>query len=159
MARLVPEFDLHLRVAAELHPVGPGPYGDRLEGTITGGEVTGERLEGELVGAAADWMLVGTDGFGRVDVRATVQTVDGAHVYVQYAGLLELTPAVVALMQGGDTPTDFGDQYVVTALRLETGDERYAWVNQAVFVAEGRLLPDRRMEYRVHRVVPGDGTP
>ncbi len=50
------------------------------------------------MGAAADWMLVGTDGFGRVDVRATVQTVDGAHVYVQYAGLLEFTPAVVALM-------------------------------------------------------------
>ncbi len=111
------------------------------------------------MGAAADWMLVGTDGFGRVDVRATVQTVDGAHVDVQYAGLLEFTPAVVALMQGGDTPTDFGDQYLVTALRLETGDERYAWVNQAVFVAEGRLLPDRQLEYRVHRVVPGDEAP
>ena len=157
MVHLVPEFDYHADV--EPHVVGPGPYGNRIEGTITGGEISGERLKGRIVGGGADWLLVGPDGFGRIDVRTTMQTVDGAHVYLQYQGLLELTPAVLALMQGGDTPTDFGDQYLVTAMRLETGDERYAWVNQAVFVAEGRLVPGKRIEYRVSRVASGDPAP
>lgn len=157
MVHLVPEFDYHADI--EPHVVGPGPYGNRIEGTITGGEISGERLEGRIVGGGADWLLVGPDGFGRIDVRATMQTVDGAHVYLQYAGLMEMTPAVVALMRGGDTPTDFGDQYLVTAMRLEAGDERYAWVNQAVFVAEGRLVPGRRIEYRVSRVAAGNPAP
>jgi hypothetical protein len=37
-------------------------------------------------------------------------------------------------------------------LRLETGDERYAWVNQTLFVADGRVHPGPVVEYRVHRV-------
>ena len=154
MPHLVPEFHYHADV--EPHPVGPGPYGHRIEGTVTGGEISGERLKGRIVGGGADWMLVGPDGFGRIDVRTTMQTVDGAYVYLQYTGLLELTPAVLALMGGEGPATGFGDQYFVTALRLEAGDERYAWVNQAVFVAEGRLVPGKRVEYRVYRVAPGE---
>ncbi|SNS21992.1 Protein of unknown function [Geodermatophilus saharensis] len=157
MPRLVPEFDYHADV--EPHPVGPGPFGNRLEGTITAGEMSGERLKATVVGGGADWLLVGPDGFARLDVRTTVRTVDGAHVYVQYTGIWEMTPAVLALMDGGDTPTQFGEGYFITTPRLETGDERYAWVNQTVFVAEGRLVPGPRVEYRVYRVAPGDAAP
>ena len=35
--------------------------------------------------------------------------------------------------------TAWGDQYFRTAPRFETGDERYAWLNQTVFVARGRV--------------------
>ncbi|MBM7808871.1 hypothetical protein JOD57_004708 [Geodermatophilus bullaregiensis] len=153
MPHLLPEFEYHADL--EPHSIGPGPFGNRMEGTITGGEVRGERLKGRFVGAGADWLLVGSDGFGRLDVRATIQTVDGAHVYVQYPGLLELTPAILAIMGGGGTPTGFGDQYFVTTPRLETGDERYSWVNQTVFVGEGRVLPGPAVEYRVYRVARG----
>jgi uncharacterized protein DUF3237 len=153
MLHLLPEFEYH----ADLEPmtIGPGPFGNRMVGTVTGGDVRGERLKGRLVGAGADWLLVGDDGFGRLDVRANMETVDGAHLYFQYLGLLELTPAVLAVMAGGGEPTAFEDHYFVTTPRLETGDERYAWVNQAVFVAEGRVLPGPAVEYRVHRVVQG----
>jgi hypothetical protein len=40
----------------------------------------------------------------------------------------------------------------ILAPRLETGDERYAWVNQTVFIADGRVHPGPTVEYRVHRV-------
>ncbi|SHG27679.1 DUF3237 domain-containing protein [Geodermatophilus nigrescens] len=153
MPRLVPEFDYSADI--EIHPVGPGPFGTRMEGTITGGEVSGDRLKGRII-SGADWLLVGPDGYGRLDVRFTMQMVDGAHVYFQYPGLLELTPTVLSLMQGADGGTDYGDQYFVTTPRLESGDERYAWVNQAVFVGEGRLQPGKRVEYRVSRVELGD---
>ena len=64
-------------------------------------------------------------------------------------GLVELT----AVLGGGDTPTGYGDQYFFTQPRLETGDERYAWVNRTMFLGEGRLLPGPRVEYRVHHRV------
>jgi hypothetical protein len=73
-------------------------------------------------------------------------------IYVQYQGVVEITEGMAAVLGGGDTPTEYGDQYFFTTPRLETGDERYAWVNQTVFVSEGRLLPGPRVEYRVYRV-------
>ena len=84
----------------------------------------GDRLKGSIVGPGGDWLLIGEDGYGRLDVRNTVQTVDGAVIYVQSYGLVELTPEVMAVFGGGRTTTDFGEQYFVTSPRMETGDER-----------------------------------
>jgi hypothetical protein len=36
--------------------------------------------------------------------------------------------------------------------RLETGDQRYKWVNQTQFLGQGRLVPGPTVEYRVYRV-------
>ena len=47
--------------------------------------------------------------------------------------------------------TDFGDQYFFTNPRIETGDERYAWLNKTFFVGQGRFRPNQRVEYRVMR--------
>ena len=49
-------------------------------------------------------------------------------------------------------PRRAGDQYFRTTPRFETGDTRYAWLNQSVSVAEGRLLPGFGVEYRVYCV-------
>ena len=118
-----------------------------------GGEVSGDRLKGSIApSAGGDWLLIGQDGYGRLDVRNTVLTVDGACIYIQLHGLVELTPAVLAVFAGGDTPTDFGEQYFVATPRLETGDERYAWVNRTLFVAEARILPGPRIDYRLFRI-------
>jgi len=47
---------------------------------------------------------------------------------------------------------EWGDSYFRTAPRLETGDERYRWVNDLVFVSEGRGLSGPAVEYRTYRV-------
>jgi Protein of unknown function (DUF3237) len=85
-------------------------------------------------------------------VRFTVKTDDGAFIYIQYLGILEITPGIIDVMRGGKTPTDYGDQYFITNPRLETGDERYGWANQIVLIAEGRLVPGPAVDYQVYRV-------
>jgi hypothetical protein len=150
MPTLIPELQYYADLS--IVDVGPGPFGQRTIANVTGGELSGDRLKGATVGAGADWLLVGPDGFGRLDVRFTFQTPDGALIYVQYLGVVEITEGMAAVLAGGDRPTDYGDQYFFTTPRMETGDERYAWVNQTVFVGEGRLLPGPRVEYRVYRV-------
>lgn len=147
---LVEEGILHAELSERSLDVGRGPYGTRVVATVTGGWVKGERINGSIVGAGADWILIGDDGWGRLDVRAQIQTDDGAVIYAQYGGLLELNETVMKAMAPGGS-TAFSDQYFRTTPRLETGDERYTWVNTTLFVGEGRLH-ERGVEYRLYRL-------
>ncbi|GAA4882434.1 DUF3237 domain-containing protein [Actinomycetospora straminea] len=151
MPELILEFQLREEVGT-IDQVGDGPFGQRMIAALSGGSFTGERLTGSVVGANGDWLLAGRDGYGRTDVRLTLKTVDSAVIYLQYCGLVEMTATVTAIVGGGAAATDYGDQYLFSSPRLETGDERYAWVNQTIFVGEGRLLPGPVVEYRVYRV-------
>jgi hypothetical protein len=58
---------------------------------------------------------------------------------------------VLAAIAGGGPGTDFGDHYFRTTPRLESGDPRYAWVNQTIFVGRGRL-GSGTVVYEVFRV-------
>ena len=131
----------------------PVDYGTgRMFFEVIDGRVEGARLNGKVSGGGGDWLQIGADGFGRIDVRAAFETDDGAHIYLQYHGLLELSEPVQQVLAGTRHSTDYGDQYFRTTPRLETGDERYAWVNTSVFVAEGRVIEGFGVEYTVFRV-------
>ncbi|HET6873397.1 MAG TPA: DUF3237 family protein [Acidimicrobiales bacterium] len=131
--------------------VGDGPFGSRAFFPVKEGRAKGARINGSLVGGGGDWLLLGADGFGRLDVRGQIQTADGAIIYISYHGLLQMTDAVMAAATGAEVETRFEDQYFRTAPRLETGDERYRWVNQTMFAAQGRFIPGG-VEYDVYRL-------
>ncbi len=131
--------------------VGPTPYGTRMVFEVTGGSFEGKRLRGKVLTGGGDWLLVGPDGWGRVDVRAQFLTDDGAAIYVSYYGILEMNDTVQRATSEAKG-TDYGDQYFRTTPRFETGDPRYTWLNQTLFVAEGRVRPGPAVEYRVYRV-------
>jgi hypothetical protein len=153
MPELVHEFSYHAELQGSV--VGAGPFGQRVFADVVSGTVEGDRLKGTLAATGGDWLLIGPDGWGRADVRINIHTHDGAVIYAQYFGLLEITPGIGAVLGGAGEPTSFQDQYFRTAPRLETGDERYSWVNQTLFVAEGRLSPGAAglaVDYRVYRV-------
>ncbi len=130
--------------------IGTGPFGTRSFFEVTGGTFEGKRLKGKVLTGGGDWLLSGADGFSRLDVRAQFLTDDGAAIYLCYNGVIQMSERVAnALASGGKT--DYADQYFRTAPRFETGDPRYAWLNQSVFVAEGRVGPGF-VEYKVYRV-------
>jgi hypothetical protein len=141
---------------ATLHqsnPVGPGPGGNRVIADISGGTFEGERLKGEILPSGADWIVIDDNGVGKVDVRATFRTHDGAHIYVQYYGILVFNEQANESLAGGK-PAEFGDTHFITQPRFETGDERYTWLNSVMAVAEGRPLPNA-VEYRMYEVTSG----
>jgi hypothetical protein len=141
---------------AQLRPpveVGAGPLGTRTIFDVTGGSFEGSRLRGRILPSGGDWLLVGPDGVGRLDVRAAFETDDGALIYLRYRGVLELNEKIRNALEGGES-TEYGDTYFMTQPVFETGDPRYAWLNSVVAVAEGRLLPGE-VEYRVYRLLNG----
>jgi hypothetical protein len=127
--------------------VGATPYGQRGIAEVVGGSFEGERLRGDVVTPGADWYLLGSDGALQVDVRATLKTHDGAFIYVQYMGKLQLNETTAAALAAG-RDTAYGDTYFMTQPRFETGSATYAWLNSVVAVAEGRIIPSG-VEYRI----------
>jgi hypothetical protein len=144
------EFIYHATLKEPVN-VGVGPYGMRVVYEVTGGSFEGQRLKGKVLTGGGDWLLVGPDGWARLDVRAQLLTDDGAAIYVSYYGILEMNEKVQHATATG-SGTEYGDQYFRTNPRFETGDPRYAWLNQTLFVAEGHMRPGLIVEYRVYRV-------
>jgi hypothetical protein len=121
--------------------VGAGPSGTRLIVEVVSAQVKGDRLRGEMLGAAAaDWVIVGPEGTRSVDVRVTLQTDDGAVIFVQYNGRLDASPGLQFPMTGFVAP------------RFETGDERYAWLNRIQAVGKGILYEDLSLDYEWYEV-------
>ena len=147
---LVYEFECFARHKPPVE-VGAGPYGTRVFFEVIDGEVTGERISGRLLAGGGDWLLVGPDGMGRLDERAQIETHDNAVLCLTYEGVIEINERVQTALAEG-TETAYEEQYFRTTPRLETGDERYAWVNQTVFVGQGRIYPGSGVQYRVYRV-------
>lgn len=147
--RLVHEFTFTAGIKPPVE-IGAGPFGTRMYFEVESGRAEGERFRADALSGGGDWLLVGADGLARLDVRAQFRTEDGAFVYVQYPGLLEMNEKVATALGSGGS-TEVGDQYFRSTPRFETGDERYAWLNQHVFVGQGRIV-DGAVEYQIFRV-------
>ena len=145
---LVEEFTLKAALDAPLQ-IGAGPNGTRSYFGLKQGRIEGERLHAKILGGG-DWALLAADGFIRLDVRLQAETHDGALLYLQYYGLLEMNETVQGALGSGEG-TEFTDQYIYSNPRFETGDERYAWLNTTFFMGRGRITAGPGIEYRVWR--------
>jgi hypothetical protein len=129
--------------------VGAVPVGRRVVAAIGSGSVKGDRINGAIVGPGGDWAVLGGDRYFQIDVRAQIKTNDGAVLLLTYTGSLELNERVTAALAGGETRLE--DHYYRIHVRMESGDERYSWVNRTLFIGEGRLTPTG-VVYDVYRV-------
>jgi hypothetical protein len=148
---LVPEFTYRVKADGPLPTTKGSPFGERIYWTISEAEIEGPRIRARLAAPGSDWLLAGGDRFWRPDVRAALETDDGATVLMHYVGLVEQTEAFVAAAQS-DTETRWEDQYLRVTMHFETGAARYRWLTESLFVGRGRLLGTGRIEYAVCRV-------
>ena len=133
--------------------IGQLTTGHRQIFVISGGTFEGPKVRGKVLPGPVDWFLTTPDGVGRMDVRGTFQTDDGANNYVRYQGVQVWTEAAGAKLSKG-TAIDYGEIYWVATPVFETGDQRYSWLNNIIAVAEGRLGPNGSwVEYRIFQVV------
>ncbi len=100
------------------------PAGTRLVVGVSGGSFAGPKLRGTIVESpGGDWATMRPDGSLTLDVRLLLKTDDGATILMTYGGV--------------GKPLAGGGFDLRTAPRFETGDERYAWLNQVQAVATG----------------------
>ena len=121
---------------APAQELGDAPLGRRRIIPITGGRFRGERLSGRVLPGGADWQIVCADGLSQLEARYTLETDDGALVYVRNIGLRHGPAEVLAKLAAGE-PVDPSRYYMRTTPAFETGAERYRWLNRIVCVATG----------------------
>jgi uncharacterized protein DUF3237 len=142
-------FDMHV----DLQPAQPipTPVGTRMTFITTGGVIEGPKLQGELLPGGGDWLVVGSDGTGRVDVRATLRTHDGALIHYESRGIIKIPVDGLQRLATGEV-LPFAETYVRTTPNFETADQRYAWLSEVVAVGYNILSPNH-IDYRIYRVL------
>ena len=149
--KLEHEMTYRLRVSGPLAATEDSPRGARQYWEMTEGTLKGARIDARIAMPGGDWFLVGTDRFGRPDVRVQFVTDDEAIILLHYTGLVERTAAFVKAAEDG-AQTQWPDQYMRMAMSFDTGADRYQWLNQSLFVARGRLAGPAQIEYEIYRV-------
>jgi len=153
----LPHLSLLYRDEIEVAPpqlLGLTPAGERRIYPILGGRFDGERMSGRILPGGADWQIVrevAPDCIEmRVEARFTMETRDGALIYVQNQGIRRATPEQVGRMMGGEA-VDPATYYFRMTPRFETSDARYDWLNGVMAVASGMRSPER-VVYDVYAV-------
>jgi hypothetical protein len=137
---------MHVDLEAPL-VVGATPIGMRQIFVVKGGTVEGPRLKGKMMPGGGDWAIIRTDGAVQLDIRATIQTDDGAFIYGSSGGLIVAEPAVFGrLLQAEDVP--LSEYYFYTNPVFQTGAPQYAWLNKVIAIQRGKVIPGG-VEYRV----------
>ena len=126
-------FTLDLQVAEGMQILKGGPQGTRMIAEVEGGTFEGEHLNGRVVSPGGDWVTARPDRSIQLDVRLTLVTNDDAVILMQYKGIGDPSAGVAR-----------------SAPQFETGDERYAWLNNVQGVGIGQLHQGGGVTYEVY---------
>jgi hypothetical protein len=119
--------------------LGAVPHGDRAIAPVAGGTFEGPRLRGRALPGGSDWTLLRSDGVLELGLRVTLETDDGALIYMTSFGLRHGPPETLAALARGE-PVDPSTYYFRTAPRFETSAPQYAFLNRLIAISSG----DRR---------------
>jgi len=122
--------------------VGATPHGERRIIPIKGGSFEGPRLSGKILPGGADWQVIRPDGVAELEARYTLETKDGALIYVLNRGIRSGPREVMARLAGGQEVHP-GEYYFRTRPVFETGAAQYQWLHTIVTLATGERLPDK----------------
>jgi hypothetical protein len=133
MLEIIPLATAELTIG-NIVSIGNTPRGHRNIGEVSAARFEGDRFSARLVGAAAaDWALARADGIVEIDVRISLQTDDGALVYLTYDGNID---------------PERGERPILSMMRFETADERYLWLNRIRAVGKGAFI-DEAVHYEI----------
>ena len=110
----------------------------QIGGTFEGPDVKGKLLPG----VSADWQIVLQDGTAIADIRYTLETDDGALLYVRSRGVRHGSAEVLARLARGED-VDASEYTFRTSTQIETASSDLDWLNKGVFISVGGRLPER----------------
>jgi len=142
MVSVTPSVELLYTSTIKIDPpleVGKSPYGERRIINIKGGAFSGPRLSGRVLSGGADWQIIRYDGITEVEARYTLETHEGALIYVSNWGLRHGPREVMERLASGEE-VDAAEYYFRTTPVFETGAPDYLWLNGLVSIAAGQRL-------------------
>jgi Protein of unknown function (DUF3237) len=131
----------HIRCdVGDIVSLGTGAALERRCVAINGGQVSGPKLQGEVVPGGVDWQWQGADGVLDISARYLLRLADGALVEVQSTGLRHGSPEAMARLMSGQ-PVASGEIFFKTHMRFTTGHASWLHLNRTLAVAVATRLP------------------
>jgi hypothetical protein len=131
--------DLQATVTAPID-LGVSPAGRRRVIPITGGTVTGPKLQGRVLPGANDYQIIRSDNVLELQARYIIETTDGALIYVENTGMRD-GPADLLAKQAAGKLVDPALIYFRTIPRFETAHPNYQWLMHRIFLCSGARAP------------------
>jgi hypothetical protein len=133
--KLQSEFVFEARVSVDKPLViSDGPHGLRRIVPISGGTVSGPKLNGTVVPGGADWQFVRADGTLQIEARYTLKADDGTLIMITNRGYRRGPKEVIERLSKGEQ-VDPALYYFRTSAEIEAPvGSKYAWLNSSVFV-------------------------
>ncbi len=103
---------------------------------VTGGTFGGPGISGTVHPGGADW-ITQVSGHNSLDVRITLETDDGAIIFMSYTGVLGQGP---------------GGLYWRVRPIFSTTSEEYDWLNHTVFIGKNKQIAGK-VAYDIFRVL------
>ena len=130
------KFLASLKASLSEQLIGLVPDGLRMNWYVTDGSFAGPDVSGVVLPGSGDWMRVREDGVALVNVRASLQTSDGARIYATYSGILDLgSDGYARAVRGEFAPFP----PIIVSPVFQTSDARYSWLNRLQCTGVGRV--------------------
>src|SRR5678815_4773900 len=134
-------FTITARIA-EVTSAGDIGTGVRRIIPIVGGDVKGERVNGEVLPFGADFQIIRPNELIELEAKYAFETDDGAVVYVENKGIRFGPVELLQKLKRGE-PVDPKLIYFRTVPKFETGSEKYRWLMEHIFVGSAARHADR----------------
>lgn len=135
-----PVLDLAFEVRVHIDPAlrigGPSRHEALHVVPITGGTVTGPRLQGEVLPGGEDW-YTDRDGVVTLDARYVLRADDGALIAITNRGLWRASAEVTARLDAGEAVSE-AEYYYRTSPVFTTESPAHRWLTETVFVGMAR---------------------
>lgn len=108
---------------------------------ITGGTITGPRLQGTVLAGGGDWQQIHPGGLAVVHAKYHLKAADGTVIAIDNQGVRVASAEVTEKLAKGEDvdPTAY---YFRTTPTFEVATGPHAWLRRSTFVARGIRRPD-----------------
>jgi len=117
--------------------IGETLYGKRIIFPAKSGHFEGPNFKGKVLANGGDWTLKLNDKTSKLDIRAVLETDDGAYLYTSYGGYMHLHSDGHYTLRSNPT--------------FETSSEKYGWLNHTIAVGIGELI-EGGVHYKIYTI-------
>lgn len=109
---------------------------------LPGGWVKGPGINGKVIAPGGDWLRTMPSGALRQEAKLTIETDDGAFIYMSYVGVVALSKEAAEAMGRGEVLNDKSVPYFINTPLFQTSAEKYSWLNKVQGI--GKMIELKR---------------
>ncbi len=109
-------------------------------GKVTGQDIDGTPIEGEMLGGCVDSQIIRPNGRCDLSARYAVRLSDGRSYYIQNDGMRTVPPEYAQTVFNGEF-VDPNLYYFVTVPKIEVYDDSLRWMENHVFFCLAERMP------------------